>query len=93
MPLDDLPGEIVIPTWSTVRDQYLRDVRIRVPGAKTIEGTKEFANACVFADQSAPIYFDAKTIGDFVADVNKSGVALDAVRARAGISRLGAAAA
>lgn len=90
-PIDSLPGEIVLPKRDDIRDQYLRDVRIRVPGAKTIEGTKEFADASAFADQAVGIYFDAKTIGDFVADVNKSGPALDTVLQRAGISRLPAA--
>lgn len=87
MPLDDLPGALVVPTWDQIRDRYIRDVRIRNPEAVVIEGTKEFADACVFADQMIAVFYDAKTIGDFVADVNKTGSALDTALARAGTHR------
>lgn len=90
-PLDNLPGQIIIPTRDDIRDQYLRDVRIRTPGAVTTQGTLEYADAAVFADQQVPVYYDAKTIGDYVANVNKAGKALDAELARAGTSRLLAA--
>lgn len=87
-PLDSLPGAMILPTRDDIREQYLRDVRIRTPGAVTIEGTKDYADASVFADQAAAIYFDAKNIGDFVAATNKSGAALDEELLNAGTQRL-----
>lgn len=88
MPLDDLPGELIIPQRDDIQEQYLRDVRIRTPGAITIEGTKEYADSLVFADQALPLYYNTKTIGDFVASRNKSGKALDEELALAGLTRL-----
>lgn len=91
MPLDNLPGALVIPQRDEIKETYLRDVRIRTPGAVTIEGTLEYADASVFADTQVPVYFDAKTMGDYIANVNKSGAALDAELALAGTKRLLAA--
>lgn len=88
MPLDDLPGTLIIPSRDDIRDQYLRDVRIRTPGASTVEGTLEYADASVFADQQVPMYFDIKNIGDHVANVNKKGKALDEELILAGTERL-----
>lgn len=88
MPLDDLPGTLILPTRDDVRDQYLRDFRFRSPGAVTIEGTLEFADASTFADGMAPVYFDTKNIGDHVAGINKRGKALDIELVRSGTSRL-----
>lgn len=90
-PIDDLPGTLIIPQRDQIRENYLRDVRIRTPDAVTIEGTLEYADASVFADTQIPVYFDAKTIGDYVANVNKSGAALDAELKLAGTKRLLAA--
>lgn len=90
-PIDDLPGTLILPQRDEIREQYLRDVRLRTPGAVTIEGTMEYADASVFADTQIPVYFDAKNIGDYVANVNKTGAALDAELKLAGTSRLPAA--
>lgn len=89
MPIDNLPGALIIPQRDEIRDDYLRDVRIRTPGAVTLEGTLEFADASVFADTQVAVYYDAKTIGDYVANVNKTGAALDAELKLAGTKRLG----
>jgi len=91
MPLDDLPAELIIPQRDDIREQYLRDVRIRTPGAVTVEGTKEHNDASLFADQALPLYYNTKTIGDHVASRNKSGRALDDELALAGLTRLPAA--
>lgn len=85
MPIDDLPGQLIIPLKSEIRERYLRDVRIRAPGAVTVEGTKEYVDASVFADQAAALYYNAKNIGDYVANVNKSGPALAAELEAAGL--------
>lgn len=79
---------MIVPQRDQIRDNYLRDVRIRVPGAVTVDGTQEFADACVFADQALPIYGDAVVIGNFVAGVNKMGSAIDAELVRSGTVRL-----
>lgn len=90
-PIDDLPGLLIIPNRDDLHSQYLRDVRIRTPDAATNEGTLEYADGLVFVDQQMPVYFDVKNIGDYVANVNKKGKALDAELKRAGTSRLLAA--
>lgn len=88
MALDDLPSALVVPLRDSERDRYLRDVRLRNPGANTSEGTLEYADASVFADMMMPVYYDAKTMGDYVANVNKSGPAVDLELQNAGTSRL-----
>jgi hypothetical protein len=88
MPLDDLPGALVLPQRDSIRDTYLRDVRLRTPGAVTTEGTMEFADASVFADAMVPVYFDAKTMGDYISNTNKTGAALDIELNLAGTQRL-----
>lgn len=91
MPIDTLPNALILPGHDDVRNQYLRDVRIRTPSAVTVEGTKDYADASVFADQTAAIYYDAKVIADFVAATNKTGSALDQELINAGTYRFQAA--
>lgn len=88
MPIDDLPNQLIIPLKSEIVDRYIRDARFRSPGAVIVEGTKEFADAKLFADLAAPLYYNAKNIGDYAANVNKKGKALDAELIAAGTSRL-----
>lgn len=73
----DLPGELIIPQRDEIAAKYRRDVRIRNPNATTVVGTLEYADSESFADAMVPVYYDAKTIGDYVADVNKKGPALE----------------
>lgn len=87
-PIDDLPGKLIIPTRDQIRESYLRDTRIRKPEASTVEGTLDYADAQVFADNVVGIYYNAKNIGDYVANKNKSGAALDEELKIAGTERL-----
>lgn len=87
-PIDDLPGELIVPTHSEIQAQYLRDVRIRTPDASTVHGTKEHSDSLVHSDQMIPVYYDAKKIGDYAASKNKAGAALDAELEEAGLKRL-----
>lgn len=90
MPIDDLPSELIIPTKDQIAERYRRDARFR-SGAVTDVGTKEYADSLLFADAASPLYFDAKNIGDYVANVNKQGEALDRELEAAGLYRLPAA--
>jgi uncharacterized phage protein gp47/JayE len=64
MPLDKLPGELVTFQRDELVERYLRDYRIRNPGAKTQEGSQPWIDAQVMADMLAPLYANAVVIAN-----------------------------
>src|SRR5690606_18200012 len=56
MTIEQLPGEIVVPTRDTLIEQWKRSHRLRVPDADTGVGTQPDVDARVAADALMPVY-------------------------------------
>ncbi len=90
MPLDSLPGVLVVPTRDQTRESYLRSYRLRNPTALTSEGTQPWIDASVFADNQQALYRDAVVAANNVTLANATGAALDVLGNSEGVPRLGA---
>lgn len=62
--IDDLPGEITVPTRDAERDRFLRDYSFHAPGDQTGPGTEPYILASTIADMVMPLYRQIKTIAD-----------------------------
>lgn len=62
MALEDLPNGFYVPTRDEVRDQWQKDVQLRLPGAPIGEGSQAFQEGSVNADMLMPVYADAASI-------------------------------
>lgn len=88
MPLDDLPGKLIVPTRDELITRYKRDYMMRVRGAHVDVGTQVDIDARLIADVTAPVYANATRIANSVSRQNRSGVSLDADATSMGTSRL-----
>lgn len=88
MPLDDLPGKLIVPTRDDLITRYKRDYVMRVPGGHVDVGTQVDIDARLIADVTAPIYANAARIANSISRQNRSGVALDADAVSLGTTRL-----
>jgi hypothetical protein len=90
MPLDPLPGQLVVPTRSQSRDLILRDWGIRNPAAVLTTGGEPYLKASIFADAVVPLYANAVAIAKNTSRSTMTGVALDNEAQSLGTQRLGA---
>ncbi len=90
MPLDSLPGTLVVPSREETRESYLRSYRLRNPDALTTEGTQPWIDACVFADNQQALYRDAVVAANNVTLANATGDKLDVLGESEGVPRLSA---
>jgi hypothetical protein len=88
MPLDSLPGKLVLPSRNSVRDKWLRDYSLRAPSVKTDEGTLPWIEASTFADATGVHRSNAVTIANGVSRATATGVDLDDWATRLGTFRL-----
>ncbi len=90
MPLDPLPGQLVVPTRTQSRDTILRDWGFRNPSAVLTAGGEPFLKASIFADAVVPLYANAVKIAKNTSRSTMTGVALDNEALALGTQRLGA---
>ena len=76
-PLDELPGEIVVPTREELIRRWKRSHKVRVPDAQTGPGTQPDIDARIAADALMPIYAAAVTIGKNAVLEEARGAALE----------------
>jgi uncharacterized phage protein gp47/JayE len=88
MPIDQLPGEMVVPTRDELIEKYKVDFRFRAPaGTLTGPGTQPDIDAKVEADAVLPIYARSKTIGQGIVYSEAQGAALDTHAESRGLTR------
>ena len=90
MPLDPLPGQLVVYTRTQSRDLILRDWGFRNPSAVLTAGGEPYLKASVYADAAVPIYSDAVQIAKNTSRSTMRGVALDNEAQALGTQRLSA---
>lgn len=88
MPIDQLPSRIVTPTRAQIRQQYLRNYKLRLPQADTADGTQPAIDADTFADTATPLYANAVIVGNNTTRKTKTGQALDDEAEALGTRRL-----
>src|SRR5688500_1453660 len=84
-PLDELPGEILVPTRDQLIARWKRNHAIIVPEADTGPGTQPDVDARTAVDTVLPIFAYAKIAGDNAVLENARGVALDQWGEREGV--------
>lgn len=85
MTIEQLPGEIVVPTRDTLIEQWKRSHRLRVPDADTGPGTQPDVDARVAADALMPVYAAAKMAGRNAVLEEARGAALEQWGEREGV--------
>lgn len=85
MPIDQLPGEIVVPTRDEVIERWKRSHRTRVPEADTGPGTQPDVDARIAADALMPLFASAVIIGKNAVLEEARGSALDQWAQREGV--------
>lgn len=90
MPLDPLPGQLVVPTRAQSRDLILRDWGFRSPSAVLTAGGEPYLKASIFADAVVPLYANAVAIAKNTSRATMTGAALDNEATALGTQRLGA---
>jgi uncharacterized phage protein gp47/JayE len=83
-------AELVIKTRQEIVNDYLRDLRLRMPGVDTAPGSQAFIDASAYADTALAQYTNATTILDATSDSTAEGARLDARLVSAGTGRLDA---
>ena len=79
MPIDTLPGEIIVKSRDRVKQDFLRSYKLRQPDANTSPGTAPDIDAATVADQMVPVYANAQTIGRNILLKNATGDGLDEI--------------
>lgn len=87
-PIDDLPGELILPTRQEIHDRWIRDYALRNPGTDTGQGTQPDIDAWTFADQASPLYANARTAALASDPTQVSGKELDTRAGADGVERL-----
>lgn len=90
MPLDSLPGTMIVPLRTETRELYLRSFRVRNPSALTTENTFPWIDASCQADITQLTLRDAVVANNGVSLFTATGTALDQRLADLGLSRLSA---
>lgn len=89
MPLDALPGKLVVPSRDALRQKYPQWVLIRNPVADTRPGSQVDLDSRVWADAASSILSTAVLISNSVSRATATGTRLDDWAARLGTQRLG----
>lgn len=87
MPLDALPGKLVVPSRDALVQLFLRSTLIRNPAADTRPGGKVYLDAQVWADAATSILAKAVTISASVSRSTATGTGLDDWAKREGTVR------
>src|SRR5580765_8456052 len=87
MPIDDLPGQLIVLTRDQHRDKYLRSIKIRNPAADTGPGNEPYLDASAHADSAVGLYHDAQLVGDATNTKTARGTWLDRRLDAAGLER------
>lgn len=85
MPIELLPGEVVIPDREALVERWKRSHRTRVPGADTGPGTQPDVDARVAVDAVLPILVAAKIAGRNAVLEESIGAAVDQWGVREGV--------
>lgn len=88
MPLDSLPGTLLVPLRTDTRELYLRSFRVRNPNAKTTENTFPWIDASCQADTLQLVFRDAVVVNNGVGLSTSTFDALDRRLADIGLTRL-----
>lgn len=80
MAVEDLPNGFYVPQRDEIRDQYQKDVKLRIPGAPIGEGSQAHAEGSVIADTLIPIYADGLSVAR---DANLDDKTLEGLKAEA----------
>lgn len=87
MPLDSLPGTLIVKTRDEIRNDYLRDYQLFNPGADVSEGTQPWIDASALADQLTPIYYNSQVAANRVLVKKTQGTLLDEIGEAEGVIR------
>lgn len=77
MPIDKFEGKLITKTRDQIRDEYLRDYKLRQPLADTAPGTLPHLLGTNTADSLLPMYANVPTLGDATTFLNAKGSLLD----------------
>lgn len=88
MPLEALPGKLVVPSRDSLRTKFLGWVLVRNPAADTRPGGQVYLDASVWADAGSSNLATAVAISNGVSRATATGTRLDDWAAREGTSRL-----
>lgn len=76
MPLDKFEGKLAVKTRDQVVADFLRDWKLRQPGADTSPKSQPYVIAQNFGDAMMPLYANVPYLGDATTIVNARGAAL-----------------
>lgn len=85
MPLDKLPGEVIVSTRDELAERHKRSFRTRIPEADTGPGTQPHVTAGVVSDVALPILAAAKLAGKNAVLEESRGEAADQWGEREGV--------
>lgn len=88
MPLDSLPGTLLVPLRTETRELYLRSYRVRNPAALTTENTFPWIDASCQADVIQLTLRDAVVANNGVSLFTATGPSVDDRLANLGLTRL-----
>lgn len=77
MPIDKFEGKLTTKTRDQIRDEYLRDFKLRQPAADTAPTTFPHLLGTNFADGLLPMYANVPVLGDATNFINAKGALLD----------------
>jgi uncharacterized phage protein gp47/JayE len=75
----NLPDDFIVPTRDKIRDDYLRDYKLRNPAGDISKDTQPWIDASTFADQQTAVYALAKMAAYRALVRSSFGAALDAL--------------
>src|SRR5215472_3349299 len=90
-PLDNLPGQLTVPTRDQIAQWYLRDYLIHNPLADIRANSEPWIKAYTYADSALPLYANSVTISKNTARVTMTLDALVNEATALGTQRLPAA--
>ncbi len=87
MAIEDLNGELLLPSREDLVTKYKRDHQLRNEDADVTDGSMVDLDARTLADQLVPLYSNSRLIADAVNEDAATGERLDRVGARYGVTR------
>jgi len=89
MPLDNLPGKLVLPSRGQLREKYLLFARVRNPAGDSRPGSAVYLDACVMADMATSMLAQCVTVANGINRATATGQGLDDKAAELGTVRQG----
>ena len=90
MPIDQLPGALIVPSRAQLVSWFLRDWQLYSPRSRVDKGSEAFLRASVYADQALPLFSNAVLIAANTSRSTMTGAALDNEATSLGTQRFGA---